>query len=342
MSRTTAKSIFRSRIAGRAAVAVAAVGALGIAAVVPAGAQVDVDVAVDNTGGSRTLYIEDLKGQSLSELDFGNNRSLPFRARVVDSTMDRAGFSVSAAMTKLYLDDGGTLDHSTAIHSQHVSLAGAGDPLNVLDPEALVEPVFDVVSEISDSTICNLLGLPVVDGVCTIEASDVVGLTQTVPLDVDLSDLSNLPLLPQSAEPGAFDDPSFAGVGADDPDASGAPAATTRRLVAGSPVEDSTVLSNVEAALGDVLSGLTVTEKIDEAVLIGALRDAVGPAWDLLSDTQVDTVIAATVATVQNLAADALLAQSGTYMSFPLLNVLVPDGTPGGTFQGTLVITGLE
>lgn len=329
----------------RSRIAIGALGAavaLAAAAFAPAGAQVDVDVAVDNPGGSRSLFVEDLAGQSLSELDFGNARSLPFRVRVVDSTMDRTGFSVSAGMTNLYFEDGGSLDFGDSIASENVAVDNALDPLNVLDPGTLVEPVFDTVSTIADDTICTLLGLPLVGGVCTIEAFDVTGLLQTVELPVDLSDLSGLPLLPQSVSPGAFTDPSFEGVGADDPDAAGAPAATTRRLVSGSPVSDATVLANVESELDTLLSTLGIEEQIDRDVLIAALREVVGVAWDTLDSTQVQTVIDSTVATLQALTGTNLLAQTGTYMSFPQLELTVPDDASAGTYRGTLVVTGLE
>lgn len=329
--------ISRTTLAGLAVVV-----ALGAAAVAPAGAQVDVDVAVDNVGGSRALHVEDLAGQSLSELDFGNARSLPFRVRVVDTTMDRTGFSVSASMTNLYFDDGGSLDFDDSIGSANVSVDDAADPLNVQGSQALVEPVYDTVSTITDSTICSILSLVMVGGACTINVSDVTGELQTVDLPVDLNDLSGLPLLPQDPQNGAFTNPSFDGVGATDPAASGAPAATTYQLISGSPVSDLAVLTNVENELNTLLSGLTITQKIDSGVLTSALRDEVGVVWDLLSAAQVTTVVNSTSATLQSLTGADLLAQAGTYLSFPELDLTVPDNASGGTYRGTLVVTGLE
>lgn len=326
----------------RRLVLVGAIVALGAAFIAPADAQVDVDVAVDNPGGSRALFVEDLTGQSLSELDFGNARSLPFRVRVVDSTMDRTGFSVSASMTNLYLDDGGTLDFGESIPSSDVAVADPLNPLNLQDPTVLVQPVFDAVASIGDGTICTLLGLPLLGGVCEINLSDVTGELQTVELPVDLGDLSGLPLLPQSASPGAFTNPSFEGVAAPDPAGAGAPAATTRQLVSGTVVDDAAVLSNIEDELNDLLAGLDIDQQVDTGVLTSALRDTVGIVWDLLSGAQVDTVIESTTATLQSLTGTDLLAQAGTYLSFPMLELDVPDASPAGTYRGTLVVTGLE
>lgn len=326
----------------RTALAGMAVVALGVAAVAPAGAQVDVDVAVDNVGGSRALHVEDLAGQSLSELDFGNARSLPFRVRVVDTTMDRTGFSVSASMTNLYFDDGGSLDFDDSIPSANVSVDRAVDPLNVQDPQTLVEPVFDTVSTITDSTICSLLSLAMVGGACTINAGDITGELQTVDLPVDLGDLSGLPLLPQAPSTGVFTNPSFGGVAASDPAAAGAPSATSRQLISGSAVSDATVLTSIEGELNTLLSGLSIDQKIDTGVLTNALRDSVGVVWDLLSAAQVTTVVNSTVATLQSLTGTNLLAQAGTYLSFPELDLTVPDDASGGTYRGTLVVTGLE
>lgn len=311
--------------------------------VAPASGQVDVDVALDNPGGSRTLYVEDLAGNSLSDLDFGNARSMPFRVRVVDDTMDRSSFTVSASMTNLYRDPGsGSLDWDTSIASSDITVGSATDPLNVLDTTVEVEPVFDTVSTITDGTICTVLGLAVSGGACIINVSDVQGLVQTVPLTVDLSDLTNLPLLPQSVDAGAFTNPDYAGLAAAAPQPPGAPAATSRRLVGGTPVSDATVLSAVDAGLATVLGALNLEDEIDTAVLTGALRDAVGVTWDLLSAAQVTTVLNSTVATVQSVTGSQLIGQSGTYLSFPVVSVSVPSSATGGTYRGTLVVTGLE
>lgn len=308
----------------------------------PATAQVDIGVALDNPGGTRTLYVENLTGTTLSSLDFENARSLPFRVRVVDATMDRTGFSVSASMTRLYKDTGSALDFTTFVPSGNVTLSNPADPLNVLSPTVLVEPLFNTLSTIPGGAICTLLALPLVGGNCTISTSSVTGTLQTVSLPVDLSDLSGLPLLPQQASAGAFTSPSFDGVAASDPAGSGAPAATSRQLITGTAVTTPAMLASVEGQLGTLLTGLALSDKIDTAVLTGVLRAAVGPLWDLLSPAQVTTVLGATTATLVDLVAGDLLAQGGTYMSFPQLNVSVPAEQAAGSYAGTLVITGLE
>src|SRR5688572_27915507 len=106
-----------------------------VAAAVPASAD-NVLVAVDNPGGSRAFYVEDLAGSPLTTLDFGTDRSMPFRVRVVDDVMDREPINISATMTNLYIDDEGTIDYAKKIESINLDISNATNPLNVLDVEA--------------------------------------------------------------------------------------------------------------------------------------------------------------------------------------------------------------
>ncbi|PLS76318.1 MAG: hypothetical protein CYG61_02695 [Actinobacteria bacterium] len=319
------------------------VAALGLLAAIAAPARAgEVVVAVDNPGGSRTLYVEDLAGNELTGLNFGTTRSLPFRVRVVDTTMDRSGFSVSATMTNLYVDDSGTIDYAKKIDSAKLSISNTADPLNVLEVSASVRPAVDTVSTISDLLICQTLGLvtSIVNGsqVCQISATGLVGNVQSaVPVTVTLSDLTNLPLLPQAAEAGAFTDPDYAGVGANDPDKPSSFTPTPRRMLAGSVVSTDAVLSALKGALDtDPRS-----ELISDTTIINGLSAAVAN-WELLTTAQVTTVLAGTVATVENLVPEQVRAQTGTYLSFPALNVDVPTTAAKGNYKGTLVVTALQ
>lgn len=323
--------------------AAALVGCLAVVAALPAAAQVDVDVSVDNPGGTRALYVEDLVGQPLTALDFGVSRTQPFRVRVVDSTMDRTGFTVSATMTNLYLDtdDGLDLD-GTPIDSVNLEIVNPTAALNVLDVSALVQPVFDTVSTISDTVICTTLGLTVVLGSCTVSLSDLEGKLQTLPLTVDLGALAGLPLLPQVAEEGEFTNPDYAGVAALAPQPPSPPDPTSRRMIQGTPVSSAAVLTALQTVLNSVLASQALGDKIDTGTVTSALRSTLGVAYDLLTTTQVNTILSSTVATVEALLPSDIRAQTGTYLSFPTLQVTVPDTAAAGSYKGTLVVTGLQ
>ena len=44
----------------------------------------------------------------------------------------------------------------------------------------------------------------------------------------------------------------------------------------------------------------------------------------------------------QPLGLDDLLFQTGTYTSYPMLRVTVPEDQANGTYRGTLVVTGIQ
>lgn len=327
----------------RKSMLVSALVATSVAAIaVPAAHGDNVTVAVDNPGGSRTLYVEDLLGAPLTTLDFGSTRAQPFRVRVVDSTMDRAGFTVSAAMTNLYLDTPGGLDFTDAIASSNIAISHPANPLNLLDPEVLLAPVFDAVSTVTDPLLCATLSLPVVDGACSISMADIQGVLQSVALPVNLSDLTALPLIPQGSEVGAFDEPAYEGLAANAPQPPGAPPATSRQMLKGNVSATTDTMATVDAALAGALAAQDLTDMIDTGTMTAALRDALGVAYDTLTATQIQGILDATVATVQALVPADLLAQSGTYLSLPLLSVTVPADATAGVFRGTLVVTGLQ
>ncbi|MGI8794050.1 MAG: hypothetical protein ACR2H3_12915 [Acidimicrobiales bacterium] len=323
----------------RSRLLIALAGLLMVATVTPSTAQSDVDVAVSNPGGSRTLYVEDLLGNPLTSLDFGVTRLQPFRVRVVDATMDRTGFTVSAEMTKLYRDTGAGLDYATAIPSSNVEIAHPLVALNVLDVSARVQPVFDLAATLTGA-LCT--AVTTLGGSCAVSVPDVAGVVQTLPLTVDLSALQNLPLLPQGSDPGAFTNPSFAGVGAADPAPSGT-TATARQMIRGLVVADTSVLAALQTALGTAVSGKTASELINSGLLTSSVRDAVGgTVWDSLSLDDQTALLAALAATAENVVANMVLGQTGTYLSFPVLTVNVPSDAAKGTYRGTLVVTGLQ
>lgn len=325
------KSILACLVGGLALVAAIVAG--------PAQSQTSVDVTLSTGAGTRTLFVENMLGQELTGLDFGTGRSLPFRVRVVDSEFGRQGFNVSATMTHLYKDNSGTLDYATKVASSDVSLGSQTQPLNVLSVDAKVQPLVNTVSTITDGTICGVLELLMSGGACVIDTTNLVGNIQTVTVPVDLSDLSNLPLLPQANETGAFTNPEYgtgtAGFG--DPNKDATPA-TARRVLAGSRVDTSVVLDE----LASLLATTPLATLVPVETVVAALQAQFPTTWGLLSAAQIDAIILSTVGSVVPLTLSEVLAQSGTYMSLPTLDVNVPDGTTPGDYQGTLVVTALQ
>ena len=326
---------FRKLAAG-----VAAVAATSLA--FPATAQTDVEVTLDNPAGSRTLYVEDMAGQTLTSLDFGTGRSLPFRVRVVDSNWARQNFSVNASMTNLYLDNG-AVDFSNKIASSNISLASQANPLNVLDVKATVRPLVDTVTTLTglNATLCTVLGQAITtigsDTGCQLSTDNLAGKVQELNVPVDLSNLANLPLLPQANESGAFTDAEYgAGLGAGDTSGAGA-AGTQRRLVSGQTVSTSAVLDALTAAI-DVAPR---SDLIDDSAILAGLGTLTSTLSSLTA-TQLQTVLDNTVATVNTLTGTDVLSQFGQYISLPTLNVTVPAGSVAGDYKGTLVVTGLQ
>ncbi len=306
----------------------------------------DVAVSVNNPGGSRTLYVESMLGQPLTDLDFGASRSQPFRVRVVDSSMDAAGFTVSATMTNLYKSEGSTLDFATMIPSANLSLGYATSPISAKDVSALVKPVFDLGATVGGTLCATIQALQLAQGLplsCVIDLQDVEGKLQTVTLPVDLDALNSLPLLPQVGDSGAFANPAYAGVAATAPKPSNPPGATSLRLVQGTPLGTAAVLGIVEGALTSATSSLPLADKVDTATVTSLLRDALTAAvFDALTDAQVQELRNSLTATLNVLTPAGILGQSGTYLSFPVLNVSVPTGSAKGDYKGTLVVTGLQ
>lgn len=324
----------------RTLAALAGLALLASAFGLPSSAQTDVDVSLDNPGGSRALYVEDLLGQPVTSLDFGVSRAQPLRVRVVDTTMDRSAFTVSAEMTNLYLADGADLLYGTIIASSKVSITHPLVPLNIRDAAARVQPVFDLAATLT-GTLCT--AVQTAGGSCVVSAPDVDGVIQSLPVSVDLDDLTNLPLLPQGSDPGTFSEPSYEGVGAGDPAAAGSTAATARQMIKGSVVSTTTLLNALDTALAAAIAGKDADEVVDTGVLTSAVRDAIGgTVWDALSVDDQQLLLDALVVTAENVVATSILSQTGTYLSFPVLTVAVPTDAAKGTYRGTLVVTGLQ
>ncbi len=332
------KTRLATSLAAMAALSGLALGASGA----PVSAQ-SVPVTLQNTTSARTLHVESMTGQSLSSLDFGSVRSLPFRVRVVDSSFTRTPFTVSATMTNLYLDSGG-LQYGTKIPSSGVSLGSQANPLNILGVSAAVQPLVNTVTTITDATICAALALAMtgLTPACTITTTGLTGNVQNLNVTVDLAALSNLPLLPQANQTGPFTNAEFGAGTVGDGDTAGKAAAaslspTPKQVVSGAPVSTPAVLT----ALTNALTTTPLATLVPLATVTAALQAQL-PAIGALSTAQIDSLLAATVGTPQGLTSGLILSQTGTYMSLPTLNVAVPSGVPAGQYRGTLVVTALQ
>lgn len=309
------------------------------AAVAPADAD-EVTVAVSNPGGSRTLYVENMLGQSLTSLDFGTTRSQPFRVRVVDTTMDRSGFQVLTTMSHLYKVSGNSYDYATKIASSDVSVNYPPDPLNLLDVHAVVAPVYDMTETVGGAT-CT--AIQAAGGSCTVVLSAVEGLRKTVDLVVDLTDLSNLPLIPQIGETGNYSAPDFSGIGANDPAKPNSFTPTSREVISGAVSNAVTTLNSITAALQSLVAGLPISSIVDANTVTGAVRDALGgTVYDSLLPAQVQSIVDSLNATVRAVTTGDIIGQSGTYLSYPKLDVNVPSETSAGDYKGTLVVTAVQ
>lgn len=329
-------------LAGLAAIAIGAAG-------VPASAQTPVPVTLSNPAGSRTLYVESLDGTALNALDFGTGRSVPFRVRVVDSAFSRQQFSVSATMTHLYQAPNGVVNQAaTPIMSSDVALGRQASPLNVHSVTAILQPVLDTTSRLLDPLACTALGLTSsvlapLNGLpggtgCTLTTNDILGKVTEVTVPVDLNNLPALPLVPQMNETGAFTEAEY-GVGtagAGDARATGAPAATPRRVLSG------TALPTDLGPMQNALSALNLgTALVDNNALLQQLQ-ATYPALTSLAPATISGIVTNTVATLNTLTLANILKQTGTYVALPTLDVTVPAGASAGGYKGTLVVTALQ
>lgn len=325
-------NIHRRTITAAAALAVAGVAAVAA----PAGAQVgDVNVTLDTGGGSRTMVVQDLAGQPLTDIAFGDAHDKPFRVKVQDTTMTPTGFSVSAQMTNLYPEVSGVLQAAGLIPSGNLRIDPALHPLDVEGVVARVQPLVDVVlTPAALDPLCVVL-TPLL-GSCQVTLTDLTAKVQSVPVTVDLNALSGLPLVPGSSGNGGFTVPAYTTASPDKPDSP--PAATSITLLDGSPNVAAPFLTALTTLTQTVVGALPLTDVVDQSTLISAVRTVV----PTLTDSQIVALLGSPATkTVEALTPAQILAQTGTYTSYPVLSVGVPANQANGVYKGTLVVTGV-
>jgi hypothetical protein len=310
------------------------------AATMPAAHADQVIVAIDNPGGSRTLFVEDLLGQPLTTLDFGTARSQAFRVRIVDSTMDRAGFQVLTSLSNLYLVSGAAYDWTTTLPAGDVAVNYPPNPLNLINPQAVVAPLYDMTETVSGALCTSITTL---GGSCTIVMNGVAGLRQTVGLATNLADLTSLPLIPQIGETGAYTSPDFGGIAANDPNKPASFTPTNRKVISGAVNNAASTLTAVTTALQALIAGQPATSLVNATTLETDLRTALGGAvYDGLLPAQVQTILGALNTAAESVTASQIVAQSGTYLSYPKLDATVPAQQTPGSYKGTLVVTAVQ
>lgn len=303
-----------------------------------------ITLAVSNPGGSRTVFVEDLLGNSLTKLDFGTLRQLPIRVRVVDAAADTAGFTVTASVTNLYMSTGQSLDFAQSVSSGNVSVTYPTTPVDALAVGASVAPLLNLAGTVP-APLCTALTLAAVS--CNLSLTALEGKVQALTgIPVDLSDLTNLPLVPQTGQAGAFTNPAYAGVAANAPQPAGPPTPTALRVSSGSLNLVSSALNALNTALASVVSGSALSSVVDSSAVAGAVRSvlpaAVVSVFDALTPTQLAAVIASFTAQAQGLVPGQVTALTGTYLSVPIMHVSVPSDAARGEYQGTLVVTATQ
>lgn len=322
----------------RVGVAVAALLALSVAG---AASAADVTVSLTNATGSRTVYVENVTGSQLTSIDFGRSRSKPFRVRVVDSNMARTGFTVQASMGNLYRVAGDSYAWDEKIASQNLSLSYPGAALNVLDPAVVVAPVFD--GTLSITAVCGVLGiLPAACPASDIALDDLPGMVRDVTLPVDLNDLSKLPLVPQSGTPGPFTNPHYSGIGAGDT-SPGTSTPTALNVLSGNTTNLSSLLSITQSRLQNQIDGMTQTQLVPQDTLVVAIKDGVKAALGaVLTDEAAVSLVDDVTLALESLTGANITGISGTYLSYPILDVIVPAQATGGDYRGTLIVSSIQ
>jgi hypothetical protein len=332
-----------------------------------------VPVTLTGLGGTRQFAVETLAGTELTGLNLGTGGSQPFRTHVTDTTFANLsqGYTVSATMSNLYLNNGTGHDWAVKVPSSDVSLAYATNPLSALGLSVTDLPKLSLTGTLAScanlpSTVQTVLGLSslgvplasltdlvAVTNLCTAlgagvpVTSTIDGIARTV--SPTLTSLLDLPTALTGAEAGAFTSPAFAGtVGAADPAASGAAAATPRRIMTGTPGLTAGLTTALTSALNSALTGVPLTSVNDagarttltaavSTLQTGALS-TLGNAIAVLSAAKQVALLNTLTSTLVTPVLGDIQTVDGQYFGFPILHATPSTPVPG-TYDGTLTVT---
>lgn len=333
-----------------------------------------VPVTLTSLGGIRQFAVETVSGAELTALDLGTGGTQPFRTHVTDTAFSNltAGYSVSATMSNLYFKTTTGHNYAVKVPSSEVSLTYGTSPLSALGVSLTDLPKLSLSGTLAScaglpSTVQTTLGVSTLGvpldsadaalaSLCTALGTGVPvtatidGVLQTV--TPTLASILDLPTALTGASPGAFSNPAFAGtVGAGDPAAATAPAATARRIMTGTPGLSAGLLSALTTALGNALAGVPLTTASDAgartslAAAISALQTsstlavaAVGNALATLSSAKQVAVLNTLTSTLVAPLLGDIAAVNGQYFAFPILTA-TPSAPLAGTYDGTLTVT---
>jgi hypothetical protein len=310
-----------------------------------------------------------LTGSPLTSLTLQPGQPASYRVAVTDAdVLVGRPFTVQTQNGNLYRVDGVAYDYDDPIPASAVS-AGVL-PVDVAGLGVDLTPAYRIAGDdlgtLLDLTPCldalagiTLGGLLTSTTVCTqyLTARLSVGspladvpVAGAVITDLDLTGLAD-DLLPLDVlTGGAYTDPSFVGIGAADPAAAGAPAATSRPvmrspglgalpqdLLAAITARVGTVTGGVDGALpaSTVLQGLSATGNALVSTLVTTIGGQAGPVQEQLLSTLFTVTARAPVLS-------DLSGLVGTYTTAPSLTVSPPPGTPAGAYRGTHTITLLD
>lgn len=373
--------------ARRLAVFVTATGCLAAAAM-PALAQSASDTVTVSyvvADGTRQFRVTELDGTTpLADFTFDSALQKPFRTLVNDENrlLNSEGYHINAQMTNLYLKNATGYDYASIIESKNLSLTYGANPLAGTSTLPVVPRVSlqgtigtcsdpDVAAALGISPLDPVLGLldpafsllsPLLQEVCTeLDALSVAARTVDATVDGALKSVTAplaLPDLPFSLtgaqQAGAFTNPSFQGlIATGDSAKTGAPAATTKRIMTGTPLVPTGDLTRLLAGLTT-----TLTATLGSAPLVAGDNSGVTTLTSALAaissgNSALVSTISKLTATDQldliNLLTDVLLpvdltaltSVTGQYGAFPVLQAN-PLGTKQGTYDGTLIVDFFE
>lgn len=377
-----------SRPLVRRVTALTAVGGCLAAAALPAVAQVAEETTVSYVvaDGTRQFAVTEIDGVTpLADFTFGNDLQKPFRTLVNDENrlLSSDGYQVNAQMTNLYRQDGAGYDYSTFIPSKNLSLTYGLNPLAGTATLPVVPRVSlaGTIGTCADADVAGALGIgaltdplgslldpafvllsPLLQEVCT-ELGNLSTPARTVDATVDGAiemvtaplALPDLPFaLTGAQQAGAFTNPSYQGVIATNDGAkTGAAAATTKRIMTGTPLLSGGDLTGLLAGLTTALDGVLgsvppvagdnsgVTTLTDALAAISSENSAlVSTITKLDAVDQLDLVNLLT-GTLLDVDLSALTSVTGQYGAFPVLQA-DPLATREGTYDGTLIVDFFE
>ncbi|MHB8961258.1 MAG: hypothetical protein ACYDAN_16730 [Candidatus Limnocylindrales bacterium] len=366
--RLTVMTVAAGLLAGAAMPALAATDTTKVTYVVP--------------DGTRQFKVTEVDGVTpLADFTFDTSRQKPFRTVVndVNRPLLSDGYQVNAEMTNLYRVVDASHDFESPIPAKNLTLTYGSTPLAgtatlpVLPRISLV----GVIGTCADGNVAAALGIPVVTSVapldpvfallsplmqtvCT-ELNLLSGTARTVDVTVDgvlesitaALSLSDLPFTLTGGEGGRFTNPSFDGpIASLDPAATGATAATAKRVMTGNPLatigDVTRMLESLTAALVAALpSTLIASDNSGVATLTAALAAISAENAPLVStisrlnaQDQLD-MLALLTQTLLDVDMTALTTTTAQYDAYPVLQV-AEYAAQQGVYEGTLVVDFFE